>query len=435
MRKVLIVSYYFNDPRIIGSVRMRGLSKYLPRFGWEPIVLTRAPPEKNGSKHSPRVIAAPSDDILEKWKTSLGLSPDETVDGRIGSDEIKKKTTKSSLLNSIWTDVFGYPDLERGWIRSAIHMGSMLIEKERFDAILSSSYPPTSHLVARSLSLRHRLPWIADMRDLWTQNPGYNHGPWRRLMDERLELKTLADAKAITTVSDTLASALTKLHKTSKIHTIFNGFDPEEFISESSLDDKFNIVYTGSLYQGVRDPEPLFEALSLSLAERTIDARSLSVDFYGRIERWILADIRKYGLGEVVHLHGLVSREESIAAQKSAQMLLQLTWNYRSSDKSPIGGIVTGKIFEYLAARRPIISIGVEDESVTRILNSTNAGVHISSVNDIRKAIEVAYDEYRTHGCVSYNGVDSEILEFTHIEMAKRFSGLLDSISAVQSNL
>ena len=105
-----------------------------------------------------------------------------------------------------------------------------------------------------------------------------------------------------------------------------------------------------------------------------VERGDVSIDFYGRYESWLEEDVTKYKLGDVVTLHGPVSREVAIRKQWESQILLLLTWNDPAEQ-----GVYTGKVFDYLAARRPILSLGLSGGVVTKLLNDTNAGVHVST--------------------------------------------------------
>ncbi|WP_054864894.1 glycosyltransferase [Methanosarcina barkeri] len=140
---------------------------------------------------------------------------------------------------------------------------------KKIDAIISSSSPIISHIIAHDLSEKYNIPWIADLRDLWTQNHYCTHSKIRKVFDKRLELKTLAASDAITTVSSNLASNLRKFHNRKSVYSIPNGYDLEESINTNiSLSNKFTITYTGSLYNGKRDPSKLFNALNELIKEK-----------------------------------------------------------------------------------------------------------------------------------------------------------------------
>jgi hypothetical protein len=256
---------------------------------------------------------------------------------------------------------------------------------------------------------------------LWTQNHFFKHSTIRRLFETRLERKTIERADAITTVSEPLAGKLSALHEGIPVFTITNGFDPDLLNHGYPASTCFNIVYTGKIYDGKQDPVPLFVALRSLIDERLVDPSVVRVDFYGHQSDWIYDEISKYDLGKNVFLHDTVTRDRSIYLQRNAQILLLLTWN--DPDEK---GIYTGKIFEYLAAQRPILSIGDKGSVVDDLLLRTRAGVSLTDPAEISSYLRGCYRDYLSSGCVQYHGEVDKIQRYTHVEMAKKFATVLD---------
>ena len=125
----------------------------------------------------------------------------------------------SDYILDLWVELFAYPDAEKNWYKPAVKASEKLLSNENFDAIISTSYPVTSHLIANELKKRHNIPWIADMRDLWTQNPYYKFSIIRKFIERRLEVKTLAKANLLTTISKPLENDLRTIHNGKKIYT------------------------------------------------------------------------------------------------------------------------------------------------------------------------------------------------------------------------
>jgi len=243
------------------------------------------------------------------------------------------------------------------------------------------------------------------------------------MIDTRLEKKTLGLADALTTVSQPLNEKLCERYPEKYISTITNGFDPDETNPGIPLSKGFTITYTGQLYRGRRDPEPLLKALSELIHDGVVKRDDISVDFYGQYESWLEADVAKYKLGDVITLHGPVSREVAIRKQWESQILLLLTWNDPAEQ-----GVYTGKVFDYLAARRPILAVGLSGGVVTKLLNDTNAGIHASTEEEIKSYLLAAYREFKKNGSVDYAGIQSEIDKYSHYEMARKFAEVLDAV-------
>ena len=419
MRKVLIITYLpYASPRI------PGLAKYLPEFGWQPIILTVPLPEKPNTQF--RVIETSYRDALGFWKRLFRLNPDEDI-----RRQVKKRlgiTSRKSLMDFILTcggAIVNYPDSDRGWKPFAVRAGSELLQKEAIDAILSSSSPVTSHLIAKELKVRYKIPWLADFRDLWSQNHNYSYGPLRRLIDRRLEVKTLSPADALVVVSQTAAGSMRALHKGEPIFVITNGFDPAEVNSPpAKLVAKFTITYTGSIYPRRQEPSRLFTALRDLISDGTMSPDDVEVRFYGPREDWVEREINDYGLSGIVKQNGIVPREIALEKQRESQLLLFLKWEDRRER-----GVYTGKVFEYLAARRPILATGGSSDVVDELLKRTSAGICAPTVEDIKNILKKLYQEYKAKGVVAYQGKESEINKYGHREMAGKFSEILNQLA------
>ncbi|MBI2859920.1 MAG: glycosyltransferase [Chloroflexi bacterium] len=421
MKRVLIITYLpWATPRV------PGLAKYLPEFGWEPVVLT--PPLAATPDAWLKVVQTPYRDALPLRLVRKFFRLDHGADDlRRGVRERLGTKNAASLLERALTlggEIINYPDAKGGWIPFGIETGEKMLGGGDIGAILSSSSPVTGHIIARRLKLRHSLPWVADLRDLWSQNHNYGYSGMRRLKDKRLERRTLAAADALVTVSPPWAERLGQLHGGRAVHTITNGFDPEAGGVAVSISDRFTMTYTGTVYRQRQHPGKLFAALKGLISEGTMARLDIEVRFYGPAEAWIEEETRKYGLQGVVRQHGPLPREAALGKQRQSQILLLFDW-----DDPQEKGVYPGKVFEYLGARRPILAIGgVTDNVVAGLLRQTGAGVHAPAVEDVKRALGELYREYKLKGEVAYHGEESEINKYSHREMARKFAGILDGL-------
>ena len=422
MKKVLIISFHFFQKEVVGSIRIQGLFNYLSEFGWNPTILTVQPdivlriPEN--------VYTTQFSDPLIVWKKRLGLDCNSTLKDQMHLKSVKNKKTLTDLVLNKWEEIILYPDAQIGWYDDAIELGSEILSNNKFDAILSSGTPFTTHIISKVLSEKFEIPWVADFRDLWTQNHYYNYSAYRHFFEQKLEIQTISRAHVLTTVSQPLAIKLKDLHKHKTIYPILNGFNPEQMNHGTRVKEKFSIVYTGTLYRGRRDPEPFFRVLNNLIDEKLLAPIDLRIDFYGPHEGWLLDNIEKYNLQSIAKIHGQVSRDMSIMEQRKAQILLLLTWNDPEEK-----GVYTGKLFDYLAARRPILSLGYTDGGVVKeLLNQTQAGAHISNEEDLKDYLIKTYREYKERGEVQYHGIDIEVMKYSHREMARKFAEVLDKL-------
>jgi hypothetical protein len=421
-KKVLVITYSFPPSPRVAALRMQGLAKYLPRFGWDPTYLTVELPGE--PQEGFRVIQTPDPyDVMEQLKRWLRLNPKEGLQRQLGiADQVSN--TKKPLVGKITKRIEGwisYPDKKKTWGPIALKALRDLFTQERFDVLLSTSPPVITNLIARKIHEEFYLPWVADFRDLWTGNHYYPYGPIRKLADKRLEIKSLKGASALVTVSKPLSESLQALHEGKAVFAIPNGFDPD-MMEENELHTKFSITYTGQLYQGKRDPELLFKVVR-DLIQENLIKNDLQINFYGDRVFWLENLITEYGLDGIAIQRGIVDRSEAVKEQRSSQLLLSLNWDHPAEK-----GVYTGKIFEYLAARRPILALGGPPGVVSDLLQETKAGVHVRTEGELREAILSWYEEYQGKGFASYQG-NQKIHNYSHPKMAERFADVLNEVS------
>lgn len=433
MKKVLIIANLFH-----ASPRIPTIAKYLSEFGWEPIILT-GPIDKDSyrqsgffgfsqdfTKSGVKIIEAPYFDVLNYWKGVFGFRSGESV-----RREMEKRTSTSFVKFSIspllyfLREIIAYPDKEKNWKFPAIKAAEQFLQKEKIDAIISSSPPVTSHVIAKVLKSKYRIPWIADLRDLWIQNHNYQYGPVRKLFEKRLELKTLKVADALVTVSPVWAEDLKTLHKRKVVYTITNGFDPDD-VSKGRVDltSKFTITYTGQIYTGKQDPSKLFAALKDLISDGTISPNDVEVRYYGPMNELLDREIEEYGLSAIAKQYGILPRDISLEKQRESHVLLLLSWEDVQEK-----GVYTGKVFEYLAAQRPILTTGgTGDDVVKKLLDETKAGVYCKNIEEIKNSLYHFYLEYKKGKNVSYKGDIEKINKYSYREMAKKNAEILNGL-------
>lgn len=420
MKKVLLIAFSYKK-NAIGSVRLNGLAKYLPEYGWEPTILT-VKIDKDSDPNQ-RIIETEYQDLLEKWKKKLKFKENQPIKSQLSDGGVKKNTNTVDFFLKLWMDIFAYPDLEKNWYKPAMRAGRNLLNNENFDAIISSSKPVTSHLIANDLKKEYEIPFIADMRDLWTQNHFYSFSRVRKFFDARLEKKVLNNADAIITVSEALKNKLAMNFPRDNIHVVTNGFDPDQTSLTFEPANKFTVTFTGTIYPERNDTETLFKALNELIKEGTIYTDDFELNFYGKhMNDMIGESVKNHDLGSVVNINGLIPRNKAIKKQRSSQLLLLFDWT-ECEEK----GIYTGKIFEYLAAQRPILAVGPCKDVVSQLLIETRAGMHLSTTDEIKDQIKTYYQEYKTNGKVEYIGLAGEIEKYSQKGMARKFANVLET--------
>ncbi len=347
----------------------------------------------------------------------------------------EKRSAKGSFLSAaagVARAVLTFPDPHIGWYRPALDAGRVLLKDQQFDAIVSTAWPVTAHLVAARLKREFGIPWVADLRDLWSQNH-YLTNPQVRRLHRALERRVLSTADALTTVSEPLAEQLRCLHRKVHVHTVLNGYDPDEFLlhrSDPPINSRFTVAYMGSLYQGKRDPSLLFRAIQELIAEGTLTPEDISVDFYGDSEQaWLNDRIRRYELQEVVHVRGRVSRSDSLALQRSADLLLLLLW-----DNPQERGTVPGKLFEYLASCRPILACGGPTGVVADLLSTTHAGRFAATLSELKEYLTQSVTRWRSHGALPSATNLGQLSRYSHREMARSFAQVLSGVALLKGS-
>ncbi len=381
LRRVLFICRYFPPRWNIGAVRSWGLARYLPQFGWETVLFV--PPLEEG--HWPDEVR-----VAEAEWSSLGY-------------RIRRLAG------------FSLP-----WPRRELED---LVRREGIKAILSTSTPMMAHRVGAALKNALELPWMADLRDLWSQNHFSRRGAFGRWRERREELRVLAGADALDTVTAPGASQLAALHRRPVWH-IANGFDPETVRPEGAPGDgRFTLCYTGSLYAGRQSFLPLLKALAILRQDDRLSPGDLALRIFSPPSEELRRQISSIGVEDLVIQEGMVSRDRALEAQRRASVLVLLNW-----EGSDAEGIMTGKIFEYLAARRPILAVGGNRTVATDLVARTETGYH---ENDPGALAELLRHLRRSHcsGGIPFSPRKIEVEACSQVEMARKVGAVLDALT------
>ncbi|RZS85972.1 glycosyltransferase [Pigmentiphaga kullae] len=295
------------------------------------------------------------------------------------------------------------------------------------DVIVSTHGPRSTHLIASHVRARHpHLKWIADYRDLWSQNHLASYGPTAQKREAAIERRAMKEADAFITVSDELAAQLETL-VCSHVHVIPNGFDPEDYLGYPDApthEDPPRLVYTGMLYRQHRDPSPLFQALSELHQEGAISPGDIHVDFYGPPDSWLDELINRFGVHPFVNLMGRVQRPDALKAQSRASALLLI-----ESAAPEARGVLTGKLFEYLAMGKPILSLGSPPGSaIGRVLSSTATG--LIAENDVQKVKSFLLSMMKREPLKWHSPRKDVISQFSRPSQAKQVLQIMQNLMA-----
>ena len=417
MKKVIYIAFNYNHDTGIASKRLRGVSKYLPSFGWQPIVIVPRTSNETVKIDNVRVVETDYQDMISKFM------PSSNNTGRkreVSSQEQTNKFVSKSI--SIAGEIFAYPDSMKYWKKPAMEAACEIIENEKIDAIMSTSSPVTSHIIAHDLKDKYGIPWVADLRDLWNLNPYINHNVIRRYFEKRLEMKTFKNVDALTTTTELAKQKLQSIHPDKKIVSVVSGFDPQDFekTKQTKESEKLTLIYAGSLYNGKRDPSILFDSIGQLIKENKIDPNKIVIDFYG--DDTNLKELsQKYDIQNNVRIHGRITQEEVLQHQMNSDVLLLISWMDESEKM-----FIPGKIYDCIGCKKPVLSIGYKEGSLKDLIDETNIGYHVSDVEGCKKSIYDYYTKYNKNE-LKYTG--NEFAEdYSLRNTAKNFSKILEEV-------
>lgn len=376
--RILIISYAFAPFNSIGSVRVTKTVKYLEKLGYEIKVLTA------DDLLLPKTLPVETnqDNILRVAKKNLALL---TYNKSLKEKVIQHGYEGYDFLKYWYNALFHFPDGERNWVKPAYQKALPLIQEWRPDVIYASAHPLSVLVLGYKLHKKFGIPWIAELRDLWTDNPYYNYPKVRKWIEHFLERKILSTTKGLVTVSEPLADILgQKFGIPTKV--VVNGHDVVTI--DKTLYDRvyfpnkedLNIVYTGMIYKGKRDPSVLFEAIKTMKPE---DRARVKVHFYGRYLSSVSDIVKNFGVMDNVILHEPLPYNEALHIQQQADVLLLLLWNDPKEK-----GVYSGKLFEYIGAQRPILALGYEEGVAAQLIKNRDLGFIKNDVSFVKKKLE-----------------------------------------------
>ena len=432
MKRVLIITYYWPPSGGSGVQRWLKMSKYLPNYDWQPVIYTTENAEypiidPSLEKDVPtdmEVIRRPIHEPYNFYKKFLGIKKEETVKMGFIHEKEKKKSWKVNLSLWIRGNLF-IPDARCGWVKPSVKYLKEYLKEHPVDAIISTGPPHSMHLIAMKLKEDLGIPWIADFRDPWTEIDYYDDLHLTRCADRkhhRLEQEVLTKADKVVTVAPDGARRLGRIGNRN-VRTIYNGFDRDDDAQTSvNLPEKFTITYLGVLSK-IQNPNNLWQALAELIKEDSGFDKNLRINMIGQIDSTVVNTIDLIGLAQHVTYSPCIPHDQVSAAHRSSTLLLLLLM----PDNEPRAkGLVTGKLFEYMASGRPILCIGPEDGDAARILKETGAGQTVSfgDKNKTKEIIKHLYQRYLENDLEG--NTNPKVESYSRLVMAQRYAALLD---------
>ncbi|MCB9189426.1 MAG: glycosyltransferase family 4 protein [Flavobacteriales bacterium] len=429
MKRVLIITYYWPPSGGAGVQRWLKFVKYLPKFDYQPIVYTHENGEFPSIDES-LVKEVPKEAVVLKTKIWEPYNIYKKVSGtkeRINSGFLTEEKNKSKVVQNISTWIRGnlfIPDARKYWIKPSVKYLSDYISNNQIDVIISTGPPHSMHLIALALKKKFDIPWIADFRDPWTNIDYYKDLKLSRMADnrhKRLEKSVLTKSDCVISVGSTLSEELLELGAI-KVKTITNGYDSDDLIKGNvELDEKITIAHIGSFTKS-RNPQLLLDVLDELRATHPTVFNRLELKLIGKVDYSISEEFARLKIDSLVRKIEYIPHEDVIVEQKKSHFLLLVV-----NDTPNAKGILTGKVFEYLAARRPIIAIAPKDGDLANLILETESGIVLDNSNksDLRELL-LKYVEDNT---IVNKFTEGRIGQYSRESLTKDLVLLLDELT------
>lgn len=392
MRKILILAYYFPPIAASGSLRPAGFCAHLPSLGYEPTVLSAnyeevhptiaIDPSLNSLVHSDLDVRLVSHinwqkrllTIRDKFRNFVGTPANSSTIANDGDNQ-EISDPRFSLKAAVLDRLFRFPDQQRAWSNAVVQYAGKLPSSERPDIVLATGNPWSALIAGAKIANSFRVPFVADFRDPWVNNPKPPLSPSLGRKAEKLEKKVIIQASRVIANTPELADSFSARYteQLDKFTTITNGFHSsllktfEELPEFEDKDDRLELCYFGSIYE-LRKPTTLLSALKALLDADTPGADRLLLRFTGN---WIVSDTECNALASELETRNALIREPNVdhrnylARLKASKLLLILQQGF------PLQ--IPGKIYEYMASGRPIVVIGGEG-ATANLVNSRSLG-------------------------------------------------------------
>lgn len=412
--RVLIVSWFFPPANTMGALRTGKFADYLIRQGHDIRVLTSELPSdsptlpvpagctlsrtRNADVNAvPRWLAR----TLRRAPRAAGNAP-LRLSAASADPAGPAKVGPKKRLGRLYEDIVNFPDKQVGWLPGAVRAGWRIAESFRPDVVFATAPPFTGALVGSIIAGHRRSPLVVEMRDRWSDDPYRAVHGLRARLEHRLERWVMGRSTGIVTVSEPWARTYADAHQKPAV-AVANGFDPNDLARAAerrvapASEHHLVIRHVGRIYPGRRDPSPLFAALARLAPDQRAAIR---VEFIGTSSGIAeLAD--RYGVRDNIATMPSVDHLDALKLQMDADIVLLLQWN----DPAERGN-VPGKLFEYLATRRPILGHGDVGGVPASIIRARNAGLYDNDPERIAAFLRENLDEKRRSGVVPPNSPD-----------------------------
>lgn len=402
MKRVLVITYYWPPSGGAGVQRWLKFTKYLPEFGWQPVIYTPQNPEAPVEDFSLLSDIHPQVLVIKRriwepyrlYKRFMGIQSGTRINAGFLSEQ-EKPEKKEGISVWIRGNMF-IPDARKFWIKPSVRFLLKHLKKNPVDAIISTGPPHSMHMIALHLKRRLGLPWIADFRDPWTGIDYYDHLKLSKRADKKhisLEKSVLETSDKVVVIGKSMRDQFRQIVNIDPV-VIPNGFDEDDFKNaKGEVDEHFTILHVGAINKD-RNHIIFWKSISDLIKEGGDISSVLRIKLIGKLDHSVLTAIKNFGIDEITELIPYIPHNQVAEALLSAS-LLYLPINNTANAKS----IQTGKIFEYIASGLPILGIGPIKGDASEILNTSKAGVMVDFEDEMGlKSAIVSYWEASKKG-------------------------------------
>ena len=394
--RLLLIAFYFPPAGGGGVQRTLKFCRHLPEFGVEVDVLAPSDP-KWFALDEPLMADIPSSTTVHRARF-LGPRSSFRGDALRGAHGLRRAAVQARYAYERAL----IPDKTLPWAATAVPAAIGIVRRRHIDAIMTTSPPASVHLIGEAVAARTRTPWVADLRDSWLDHPhrAYDSRGARakRGVERRMARTVARRADALVAVTETIAAELRGLDRSAAAKTtvIGHGVDFSDFDGlDHTPAERFTLVHTGAFF-GQRSPRSFLTGLRDLLGRRPDLRGAVLVRFIGDLRASDRAWARDLGIDDAWEETGFVPFRQAVAAQRAADALLLLIPHANGRGES----VVSGKVFEYLASRRPVLAAVPPGGAAATLLRSAGAGEVVDSDDTAAqsRALEAMVDRHRNGG-------------------------------------
>ena len=399
-------------------MRVLRFSRYLRDHGWEPIVCC----VDGGAKHEPRDPAL----LKEVPDIQIERVPCFEPDNYSDSWDIPREKVVRNLFKTF--DKVLFPDDRALWIKPVTKHVTKLLKKDDSIKVVWATAQPWSTLVAgRNIKKATGVPLVLDFRDDWTTSNADFRKVKKLEKEKALEQTVLASADAVISVTphivEQLQARAPKGLSADQFHYIPNGFDPSHFETRREVkSDKFTIAHTGGLYH-LRPITPLLRVLDCWFDKHPERAKSVTIELAGRATDEVQKEIAASRWSKQIHLLGFVQHEKVRDLITSSALNLLMIEQVKTAP-----WLFTGKVFEYIGARRPILMLGPDPSPLADLLRDTGLG-RISGYENPEETAELLETLYQERLSGSASVDESQVEKYNAHNQTQRLARIFEEVA------